>query len=142
MFICIKILVLILLLFAAFKDIKSKEISAVTIIACGLLSALVLGIRLFLKEDISAFVLALLPGVIMLIISVVTRGGVGLGDGLLLASIGPVFGFDHVVLGICAALGLTSIVSIALLLLKKGNGKTRLPFVPFIAVGMGVMMFA
>ena len=142
MFTTIKIMVLIVMLWAAYQDIRHKEISATGIVLCAVLSGISVGISLYQGGNPVVEAIALLPGMTFVLLSIATRGNVGIGDGLLLMGIGPAFGLVHTILGVFAALSLTCLVSIVLLALKKGNGKSQLPFVPFMALGMGVMMFA
>ena len=130
------------MLVAALKDIRKKEISLAVIIICGCLSLISTGIKMFMGESLVAPLTALLPGVLLLVTGRITREGVGYGDGLLLMAIGPVFGLEHIVFGCFAGLFVSSIISIFILISKKGNRKTKLAFVPFLAMGMGVMMLA
>ena len=138
----IKVLVLVIMLGIAYQDFKNKEISSVGIILCAGLSVVSVVCRLCLGESFTWPLIALLPGIGFSLLALVTRGSVGIGDGLLLMGIGPAFGIEHTILGVFVALGLTSVTSIILLVSKKGNGKSRLPFVPFLTLGMGVMMLA
>lgn len=78
----------------------------------------------------------------MLIIGRITKEEVGYGDGLMLMTIGPVFGLEHVMLGCFTGLFAISILSIFILVCRKGNRKTKIAFVPFLTLGMGVVMFA
>lgn len=142
MFTVIKIMILIVMLWATYQDIRYKEISAAGIVLCAVLSGFSVGLRVYQGENILAAAIALLPGLIFVVISIATRGNVGIGDGLILMGIGPAFGLEHTVLGVFASLSLTCLVSIFVLVLKKGTGKSQLPFVPFVTLGMGVMMFA
>ena len=78
----------------------------------------------------------------MLLVGRVTREEVGYGDGLLLMAIGPAFGLEHIILGLFCGLFVISILSVCILVLSKGNRNTKIAFVPFLALGMGVMMLA
>lgn len=138
----IKIMVLGMMLFAAYQDIRHKEVNLSSILVCVILSAISVGMDVYRGESVVPAVIALLPGMAFLLLSFVTRGAVGIGDGLMLMGIGPAFGMDHTVLGLFIGLGLSCVVSIILLVSRKGNSKSQLPFVPFMALGMGVMMFA
>lgn len=142
MFIIIKILTLLIMLIAAYRDIKKKEISMIAIIACALLSLITAGARFYLGEGVVSSFLSLLPGAVMLFIWRITREEVGCGDGLILMAIGPVYGLEHVMLGCFVGLFAISLLSIILLVCKKGNRKTKIAFVPFLTLGMGVLMFA
>nr|WP_297766888.1 prepilin peptidase [uncultured Butyrivibrio sp.] len=142
MLITIKILTLAIMLLVAYEDIKKKEISMKAIIVCALLALSSTGIRLYTGGELLDSFLSLLPGAIMLIIGRITKEEVGYGDGLMLMTIGPVFGLEHVMLGCFTGLFAISILSIFILVCRKGNRKTKIAFVPFLTLGMGVMMFA
>ena len=124
-------------------DIKSREIPA-WLIACG--GALSLGKTIFLltrgefvPEDA---LISLIPGAVLLLIAFVTRQGVGYGDGLLLLSVGPAVGAAALLTGICVAVMASGLFSGVLLVMRKAGRKTRIPFVPFMTFGLGVMMLA
>ena len=138
--IIVQIFLMILLVITAVIDIKKREIPA-ALIALGASLATAYVVYSFVNEAGCAKVVpALLPGAAMLLISLVTRGEVGLGDGLMLLFIGPVFGLEQTVAGLLIALFISSIFSIVVLALKKGNRKTKLAFIPFLTLGMGAAM--
>lgn len=85
--------------------------------------------------------LALLPGGFLLFLSLVSGEKVGYGDGLLLAVIGLFSGFYRCMFILCISLLLLSITALVLLVLHKVHRNSRLPFVPFLAAGMGVGFF-
>lgn len=91
-------------------------------------------------SDMFIFCISLVPGLSMVFISWVTAGKVGIGDGLLLIAIGMGIGFENCIYVLCVALIFSCIVSGILLVLKKANRNTHIPFVPFITLGMGVVM--
>lgn len=142
MYLVLKIMQLIVMLYAAYQDVKHKEISILSIVICALLSVAAVVISFITGENIGESLIALLPGGLFLIISLVSRGGIGIGDGILLMGIGPAFGIWHVVIGTMVALGLSCLISIFLLAFRKGTAKSTLPFIPFLTIGMGVIMFA
>ena len=81
-----------------------------------------------LLETITAF----LPGFIFLGLAFVTREQIGYGDGLIILLLGILYSFWELITIIGIALSITSFVSIFLLISRKGNRNTRLPFVPFL----------
>jgi leader peptidase (prepilin peptidase)/N-methyltransferase len=73
-------------------------------------------------------------GVSVLIISLVTKGKIGSGDGVVLMITGMCLGFfDNLFLLLTAAF-LSAIVGIFLLLIKKVNRNYEIPFIPFLFV--------
>ena len=128
---------------AAVRDIRKKAVTAGLILICALTS--VLDVILLLCTDgttLAAAGISLIPGVIMLLISKVTGQGLGYGDGLMALCVAPALGIQKAALGLILAVFLCGILSMFLLVLKKAKGKTKIPFLPFMAVGMGVMAVA
>lgn len=120
-------------------DIRKREIPLVILIA-GILAGL--GIDLWqiwkgleLAAEIGA---ALLPGTFFLLLSFCTREKVGYGDGLLLIIMGLFLGFGRCFLVLCISLVFSSAFALILLVFRKAGRNSRLPFLPFLAVGMGV----
>ena len=93
------------------------------------------------EESILSILLSLAPGLLMVAISLISMRSVGLGDGLLLIATGPVFGFGNLISAMMLAFFLSAVVSIFLLILKKADRKTGIPFIPFLACSMGVISF-
>ena len=75
-----------------------------------------------------------LIGFIIMGISILTKGGIGLGDGGLLCVMGLYVGFYKNLEIFLLALLMASICGIVLLLIKKADRKTELPFVPFLTI--------
>ena len=77
---------------------------------------------------------ALLPGLLLLLISRLTRGGIGGGDGLLLVFLGLLLPPLSILLLLFFALLFASLYAGILLLLHKKKRNDRFPFVPFLAL--------
>ena len=87
-------------------------------------------------------ILSLVPGLMLIGLGVITEGKVGIGDGIIVAELGLALGFEKSVYMLTGALVLNCIFAGACLALKKAGPGTRVPFVPFITVSMGVISFA
>ena len=74
-------------------------------------------------------------GVAFLGISKITKEAIGYGDSLLILGLGILLGFWQVMAVLVVAFSLTAISSMVLLVLKKMNRRTTLPFIPFLALG-------
>ena len=129
--------------FAAYTDMKTKKIPLWTI---GLVAALSLVSCVVMVTDgvmdISEILLSMTVGGALLLVGYVSRGGIGYGDGLLLLAMGPLFGYRALVMGLSGAFILSALVSLVLITVKKCKRGTKLPFVPFIALALGVVSFA
>ncbi|WP_029231479.1 prepilin peptidase [Butyrivibrio sp. VCB2006] len=135
-----RIVFMVLLLSAAFTDLKRKEIPMLLIVLQAL-TAVVAMVSVIVQGNMWPYgLLSLIPGVVMIVISFATRGELGVGDGLILLCMGPVYGMETTCLGLFISLLLSCLFSIGILVLGKGNRKTRLPFVPFLTMGMGVIV--
>lgn len=128
---------------AALFDVRTKKIP-LPVIGAAAGCSLLAGMLLLRNGTCTAQELAasLMPGAALLLVALVTKEAVGLGDGLLLMATGPLFGWQRMLLCIAAALLLTTVASAVLLAVKKADRKTKIPFVPFLAAGMGVISLA
>lgn len=134
-----RIMILAVAALTSIRDIKNKEIPLALLLIAGTVSVVfgILGVasgELFVAEVI----LPLIPGILFLLISLVTREGVGIGDGLFILCTAIPFGAVGTFVGISIALCLSAAFAVIILVSGKGSRKSRLPFVPFIAIGMGV----
>lgn len=75
---------------------------------------------------------SVLPGAGMILLAFVTGEKVGYGDGFFLIVLGMLEGAGKCLADLGAGLFLASVVSLVLLVGKRVNGRTRLPFVPFL----------
>lgn len=126
----------------SFFDIRKKEIPLILIITA-LLSAAGFTLWQIGAEKVSVMEagVSLLPGLFMLAISFGTKEKVGYGDGLLLIISGLCLGFHQCFLGLCIALLCSSAAALFLLTLHKVKKDSGIAFAPFLAFGMGVLLF-
>lgn len=135
----INILVVIWLLLCSLQDIRKKKIQIV-LIAAGFLIIFVYSI---FKIDIILWnrLAGLIPGIILLILNPVTRGQVGLGDGLIVSILGISLGFFATAGMLILGLFGSALLSLFLIIFKKANKKTTIPFIPFLLLGfLGVLI--
>lgn len=135
-------LVLVLLCICSVFDIRKKELPLLLLIA-GFLAALGIESWCIWKglETVAGIAESLLPGVFLLFLSLCTREKVGYGDGLLLIILGLFLGFYRCFLILCVGLIFSSVFALILMLFCKAGKNSRLPLVPFLAIGMGVSFF-
>ena len=129
--------ILIMLLITSIEDIRKKEILLWEIIAIAALSVTE-GVTRYCKGSFDAadFALSLIPGAILLILAFLTRQEVGCGDGLMVLAAGPGLGFFVTLTGLSAAVFISGIFSGIFLVMKKAKRKTKIPFAPFLTIGM------
>ncbi|MBQ7615781.1 MAG: prepilin peptidase [Butyrivibrio sp.] len=134
--------VIAVLAVASITDIRRKEVPIWEVLACMAISA-IRAAGLFIQGNANAeLILSVLPGLAVLVLSYVTRQGIGYGDGLMLVSLGPALGLGRLGMGLLVAFFSCSVISGILLFTKKAARSTRIPFIPFITIGMGVSLFA
>ena len=135
----IKGAVLIFLCICTVFDIRKKEIP---LILAGVGMAAAVGFTVWRIGNRSVFaaqiLLSLLPGLFFLLVSWCTKEKVGYGDGILLLITGLVVGFYLCLTGLCISLFLSALFGVVLLFLHKAKKNSRIPFVPFLTMGMGV----
>ncbi|TCT16896.1 leader peptidase (prepilin peptidase)/N-methyltransferase [Natranaerovirga pectinivora] len=75
---------------------------------------------------------------LLLLIAIITKGQIGGGDIKLMAASGLLLGWDIIILALCIGSVVGSIISIILLITKKG-GK-MVPFGPYLSIGMFISL--
>ena len=116
---------LIILVCNAVQDIRKREILFWFTIAAGL-SGLIYSV--WQGAQPSDFILALLPGFIMLTASLITKGKIGIGDGLVILALGLWTGCPAALYSLACGL-LVSLPAAAAAQLTKKKDK-ELPFIP------------
>ena len=113
-------------------DIKSKKLPIwlieVFAVVCLILRWL---------EDVSVWklLLGLLPGIVLLLLAICSGEKVGIGDAVVVGILGIGYTIENVISILGISLFFIAIGAIGLLILKKANRKTELPFLPYLFVG-------
>lgn len=87
-----------------------------------------------LESSLADFFTGMIPGVVLLLLALGTQK-VGWADGVVLMFMGSVLGFWQCMQAVMFSLILISVVSVVLLILKKANKGTAVPYVPFLTIG-------
>lgn len=135
----INIIAFLFLAFCTLCDLRSMQIPLAGLVIFGLV---IVGIGIIngtLFQQLGF--LQLIPGAVFLLISLLGKQSVGYGDGMVILLLGILLGISRCVAVIFMGLIFCSIVSIFILLLKKGNRRTKLPFMPFLLAAWGVSLF-
>lgn len=136
----VKMIVLILLIYSTYTDIKSKEIMMIPVYICILIS--VAGTVMEGNISIISFEGAV-PGILMLIASFLTKGAIGEGDAYLILAIGLMVGIRNVVVILLIGSVFAMLYGVFLLFFRKAKRKDTISYVPFILTGfIGVMLIA
>ena len=111
-------------------DIKKKELN---LIYCIIFFVVGVAYALFyLNENIEAVIFALMPGMILLIISIVCSEQIGLGDGIMVITLGLLVNVAQLLSVLVWTFIFVSIVAIIKILFNK---KTTIPLAPFLLMG-------
>ena len=140
MFLAIAIIMGVLLLAAAVFDLKSKSVGLRVIAALmftGFAGA-------FARENfgVAEALGGLLIGMCAVGISMISKGQIGRGDGLVIMAMGIMLGFRECLGVVCTASVIMAIVSVIVLIWRKGNRDTRLPFIPALFAGYAICFLA
>lgn len=119
-------------------DIKKKSVP-VWLLGIGAVHAVVILLTEGLSGGIDGWQLcrSMFPGAVFLVTAAAT-GKAGYGDGIVLSMLGLMSGAKVCLLALTAGLFLIAIFSGALLALRKVKRNSRIPFLPFLAVGWGI----
>lgn len=126
--------IFIFLVCCSLQDIKEKQLSVKMLVLAGISFA-----ALYLlcgQASFEEWRRNMLPGMFAFFLAFLTKEQIGYGDAACLAVLGSVVSCDALLGAIISGLLLLSIYSIALLIGKKADRKTKLPFLPFLTAGM------
>jgi len=84
--------------------------------------------------------LGCIPGIILLVISLLSSGSMGLGDGLVLTAAGPCLGLVNGLFLLTISLIFASAVGFILIALHQIKIKDRIPFIPFVLGGYIILL--
>ncbi len=103
--------------------------------------ALVLSIFAGHISFLASIVGLLLPGGFLLLLAILYKGGMGMGDVKLMAMVGSFIGANYALIGIFLASFLGSAIGLGLIALSEKDMKSAIPFGPFLALGSFVTIF-
>ena len=124
------IVITIFLILSTLIDLRKKEVNISLCISVALVGLIY---EIFIsKTDILSIILGILPGIFLMLTSIVTNEEIGKGDAAILSTIGIFLGLKKTILVLIYALFSTIIIGGILLLIRKKNKKYKIPFEPFI----------
>ncbi|MFV0342077.1 MAG: prepilin peptidase [Anaerocolumna sp.] len=128
------------LLLCSIQDLKRKEIHIVLILA-GVVIGIILSL-FYVDITIQGRVLGFLLGVLLLGLFLLTKGQIGIADGIIMGIIGTTLGFYNGSSILLTALFVSAVLSLILIVFRKVKRKTTIPFIPFLFIGyVGVLLF-
>ena len=116
----------------SWKDLRTREVSLLT---TGLFGVVGMVRACFLGNLSLEWIGTAGLGAAVIALSILSKGAVGMGDGLLLLALGTVLSFRELLTSFLMGLLCCSFWGILLLLLPGRKKKMEIPFVPFLMVG-------
>jgi leader peptidase (prepilin peptidase)/N-methyltransferase len=132
------ILIGIMLFVAGIVDIRKLSISRRYIVLLG--AACIAALLTQKRPSLITALSGTLIGMCALGISLIAGEQLGRGDGFVLVAIGLVLGFRGSLVVVSIASIIMCIIAIVMLAFKKGNKKTKLPFIPAIFAGYSIFL--
>ena len=124
------IVITIFLILSTLIDLRKKEVNISLCISVALVGLIY---EIFIsKTDILSIILGILPGIFLMLTSIVTNEENGKGEAAILSTLGIFLWLKQTILVLIYALFSTIIIGGILLLIRKKNKKYKIPFVPFI----------
>lgn len=142
MYLMIAVTTGVLLFAAGAMDFKSKTISRGIILVLMIVCFAGAFIKVFINKEFGIWEIigGVLIGLCAIGLSMVSREQIGRGDGLVIAAIGLMLGFRKCLFAVCMASIIMTLVSVIVLILRKGNRNTKLPFIPALFAGYVMCM--
>lgn len=134
-----RVVVMGMLALCSAEDIKKKRIRLNPLLAFGILG--IFFHMLWRMQSIGDLLLGMTVGVLLLFLSVLTGGKIGMGDAVLLIVTGIYLGLRQNLELFFYGLLMCSMWALGLLILRKKSRKDSIPFVPFLlAAYMGMLV--
>lgn len=134
-----RVVVMGMLALCSAEDIKKKRIRLNPLLAFGILG--IFFHMLWRMQSIGDLLLGMTVGVVLLFLSVLTGGKIGMGDAILLIVTGIYLGLRQNLELFFYGLLMCSMWALGLLILRKKSRKDSIPFVPFLlAAYMGMLV--
>lgn len=132
------------LLLLSWQDIKKKEVS-IWILFLGIgIVMLSIGYGIKMEDGISIWIskgVGTFMGVVLILLSKVSKEQIGMGDAIVITMTGAVFGFWNNLCLLFYSLILSAVYAVVLLLMKKIHKRQRIAFLPFVVFGtIGVIL--
>lgn len=128
----VKILVASLLGFAGIVDLKWKKVNLLFLIPY-IIAGILCNLKYQLLAPIS-IVGGMVIGIVMIGIGMITKGKIGIGDGIILIVTGLFLGFFDNLFLLLSATFLAAMIGALLLLIKGVNKNYEIPFIPFLFI--------
>ena len=113
------------------QDIRRRQIG-LYLIAAGAALAIIVNVNAHM--DVSFFLPGIIPGVVMMLVSWLSKGKIGMGDALMVMVMGLFLGLYRVMYELVLALVMSGCVALILVIFKKKRKEYEMPFIPFLGL--------
>ena len=132
------IILLILLMICAAEDLKRKEVTVTYILLFGIIGVI---LHLFFPScSVYSMLWGLLLGIVIMALSLLTSGSIGMGDGILLTVTGVYLGGYANLELFLTGMFLAGIWALVLLVGKKKKRRDKIAFMPFLLAAHVIML--
>lgn len=134
-----EVITLLFMAFNTWKDCRKRQISLFLTGGYGLAG---IAVSIWQRRGYQDFLIPVGTAVLILGLSVLTKGEIGMGDGWILLALGMMLTTEQFVRTVCTGTLLVAVCSGILLVLFRKGRKTEIPFMPFLLAGyIGGMLF-
>lgn len=113
-------------------DVKYKKVP-VSISIIAIITGAILVVAS--KTSLIGTVIALAPGIIVLLFAIITKQAIGYGDALAILVMGFFVSCQSILISLFAAITISGIVALVMLLVFHKGKNTELAFIPFLLIG-------
>lgn len=122
----------------AVEDLRIKKIPVIPLMLTGIVGMIFH--LVYWNRDIQDILGGISIGIVLYFISVITRGKIGKGDGVLFMVTGVYLGFWNNLILLWVACVMAGVVGAGMMVAFKKNKDYKLPFVPFVLLAALVML--
>lgn len=133
-------IILLFLAIGVIWDLKKKAVPGSYLCAFGIVAIIAFIFDVTNGKNLLDSVWGLIPGFIVVMLSILTKEQVGLGDGMILLCVGGLQSIRDTIYMIFIALIIVTVVAIFLLIIRRVGRKATIPFVPFLFLGQLIMI--
>ncbi|MBE5957531.1 MAG: hypothetical protein E7254_01540 [Lachnospiraceae bacterium] len=101
----------------------------------------VLGIvySMYVEREGRQIIFSMIPGIIVLILAIITREKIGKGDGVMIVNLGILLGFKNIINVLMVSLIVCAVASLLMIVIKRVNKNYEIPFAPFLMVALALI---
>lgn len=135
--IIIGLLLAVMLVINTVLDISHQEVSVKLCLGISILGSFILLITG--AKNIWQLALGLIPGLFIMLVSIISRGRIGMGDGIIIMAMGILWGLESVFASLFLGMCMVGTISSIMLVTGKWRISKKIPFVPFLSAASAIL---